>query len=220
MGLAVIFDVDGVLVDSYGAHFESWRNVAAEAGLQLTEAQFAATFGRTSRDIIRHHFGTSLSDDAVGEMDDRKEARFRELIAADFPAMDGAVELIADLRAAGFLLAVGSSAPPRNVALVLDRLGLPSAFSSVVTGADVARGKPDPQVFHLAADRLGVNAARCAVIEDAPAGILAANAAGMTSIALISTGRRESDFADAAPDLVVPSLRDLSAARIRDLLTR
>ena len=67
MGLAVIFDVDGVLVDSYHAHFESWRDVAGEAGLELTEAQFAATFGRTSRDIIRHHLGTSLSDDVVSE---------------------------------------------------------------------------------------------------------------------------------------------------------
>jgi HAD superfamily hydrolase (TIGR01509 family) len=151
-------------------------------------------------------------------MDDRKEARFRELIADDFPAMDGAVELIRDLRDAGFKLALGSSGPPANVELVMARLGEPLAFSAVVTGLDVSRGKPDPQVFRLAAERLGTDTARCAVVEDAPSGIAAATAAGMTSIALLSTGRHEHDFADPAPDLIVRSLRELSADRIARLL--
>jgi beta-phosphoglucomutase len=218
MSLAVIFDVDGVLVDSYRAHFRSWRDVAVEAGVEMTEAEFATTFGRRSRDIIRHFFGPTVTGPAVAEMDDRKEARFRELIADEFPAMDGAVELIRDLQSAGFRLALGSSGPPANVELVLARLGMPLAFSAVVTCVDVTRGKPDPQVFQVAAERLGADAARCAVIEDAPTGIAAAHAAGMTSIALLSTGRRESDFADTAPDLVVHSLRELSAARISGLL--
>jgi beta-phosphoglucomutase len=111
MSLAVIFDVDGVLVDSYHAHFQSWRDVAAEHGVGLTEAEFATTFGRTSRDIIRRFFGSTVTGAAVSEMDDRKEARFRELIADDFPAMDGALELIRDLRDAGFKMALGSSGP-------------------------------------------------------------------------------------------------------------
>ena len=214
---AVIFDIDGVLVDSYHAHFRSWRDVAAERGHRITEAQFAETFGRTSRDIIRHRWDDGLDDAAVEELARRKEERFRELIASDYPAMDGAAELIARLREAGFVLALGSSGPPENVELTLSHFGR-GVFFAVVTGADVARGKPDPQVFELAAARLGVEAASCAVIEDAPAGISAARAAAMTSIALVSTGRRASDFEDVAPDLVVGSLRELTAPRIRAML--
>ncbi|MHC4415535.1 MAG: HAD family hydrolase [Planctomycetota bacterium] len=220
MSPAVIFDVDGVLVDSYRAHFQSWRDVAAEHGLTLSEGQFAATFGQTSRTIIRRLWGEDLTDREVERFDQRKEARFRRLVAADFPTMDGAVELIAALREAGFALAVGSSGPPANIALALERMGAPSAFAVVVHGADVTRGKPDPQVFEMAAARLGVPPPDCAVIEDAPAGIAAANAAGMASVALVSTGRHAADFADANADLTVTSLRALSPPLIRRLIEK
>jgi beta-phosphoglucomutase len=202
---AVIFDMDGVLVDSYRAHWQSWRMMAAEIGRGLTEEQFLRTFGRTSREIIAEHWGAAaLTEEQVLAFDRRKEALYREIVAHDFPAMDGARELIVELHAAGFKLAVGSSGPPENVALALEKLGVCNLFHAVVTGADVTRGKPDPQVFLLAAQRLGVEPRHCAVIEDAPVGIAAANAAGMTSIALLSTGHTRE--------------RELSAQRIDNLI--
>jgi beta-phosphoglucomutase len=207
---AVIFDVDGVLIDSYAAHLQSWLDLAAESGTEFTERDFAATFGRTSRDILRHYW-PARDDAEVRALDDRKEAIFRDLIRADFPAMDGAVELIDRLVSAAFALAVGSSGPPENVELVLYRLGRRSAFTAVITGKDVTRGKPDPQVFLLAAERLGVETGRCTVIEDAPAGIIAARAAGMRAIALTSTGRAVRDFDQAQPDVIVRSLREVEA---------
>jgi len=118
--LAVIFDMDGVLVDSYRAHFASWLALARECGFEFTERQFAATFGRTSRDIIANLWPDPPPDERIAEMDDRKEALYREIISKDFPAMDGARELIRALHAAGFKLAVGSSGPPENVAVALD----------------------------------------------------------------------------------------------------
>jgi beta-phosphoglucomutase len=206
---AVIFDVDGVLVDSYRAHLESWQALAAGDGIALTEERFAATFGRTSRDIIRLLWaGRDLDEAAVRALDDEKEALYRRIVARDFPAMDGAGELIAALRAAGVRLAVGSSGPPENVEMALSELGS-SSFEAAVTGRDVERGKPDPQVFLLAAERLGVAPASCVVIEDAPDGIAAARAAGMAAVALASTGRSEADFDDVRADLVVRSLRQL-----------
>ena len=212
--LAVVFDMDGVLVDSYRPHLESWRAAAREAGIEITDEQFATTFGRTSREIIAHFWGGALSPEEMRRIDDRKEALYRDIIRKDFPAMDGAVELIDALRDAGFRLAVGSSGPPENIALSTELLGRASSFDVVVTGRDVTRGKPDPQVFLLAAERLGIAPARCAVVEDAPAGVAAANAAGMASVALLGTAPREK-LADAR--LVVASLRELSPAVFQSL---
>jgi beta-phosphoglucomutase len=212
---AVIFDVDGVLVDSYHAHLESWVLMAREHGLHLTEQEFATTFGQTSREIIARFWGSGLPPAEREALDARKEAIYRDLIRASFPAMDGAVELIDALAAAGFLLAVGSSGPPENIELSLERLGRSASFRACVTGRDVTRGKPDPQVFAIAADRLGIPAARCAVIEDAPVGIAAARAAGMASIALVGTAPAE---ALAAADLVVTSLRELSPPAVAALV--
>src|SRR6516165_1623062 len=187
--LAVIFDMDGVLVDSYRAHWQSWQFMADELGKGLTEEQFVSTFGRTSREIIAQHWGAdALTPVEVAEFDKRKEALYREIVTRDFPVMDGAVELLKELHVAGFRLAIGSSGPPENVALAVDRLGAHSLFDALVTGQDVTRGKPDPQVFLVGAQKLGVSPQSCAVVEDAPVGIAAANAARMISVGLASTG--------------------------------
>jgi len=215
MQSAVIFDMDGVLVDSYHAHYQSWVAMAQREGFTFTEEQFAPTFGRTSREIIAHFWGADLTDERIAEMDAAKEAEYRRIVEDDFPAMPGARELIERLAANGFPLAVGSSGPPENVAMVLDQLGVGACFRAVVTGMDVTRGKPDPQVFLIAAERLDVAPPRCVVIEDAPAGVAAARAAGMKSIGLVSTGRTREELAEA--DLVVRHLSELSPEGIRKL---
>jgi len=186
-------------------------------GKGLTEEQFVSTFGRTSREIIAEHWGAEcLTPDEIAAFDKRKEALYRELVERDFPAMDGATELIRALSVNGFKLAVGSSGPPENVALAVDRLKAGQLFNTLITGRDVTRGKPDPQVFLLAADRMGVAPANCAVVEDAPVGIAAANAAGMASIALLSTGHTAASVQ--AAKLIVRSLRELSPERIAELI--
>jgi beta-phosphoglucomutase-like phosphatase (HAD superfamily) len=129
--------------------------------------------------------------------------------------MDGAIELIDGLATGGFLMAVGSSGPPQNIVLCLEKLDRRDKIGAVVTGADVTRGKPDPQVFQLAAGRLGLPAEWCAVVEDAVHGVEAANRAGMLSIGLTGTVERDR-LASAA--LVIESLRELSASRIRDFI--
>lgn len=214
---AVIFDMDGVLIDSYQAHYESWCVVAAQEGIEFSRELFDRTFGRTSREIIRDVWGERAGDDAhVASLDDRKEVAYREIIARNFPAMPGVGELIDALAAAGFRMAVGSSGPPENVALVLNRLQRQRLFSAVVSGADVVRGKPDPAIFLLAAQRIGVPPSRCAVIEDAPLGIEAAHAAGMTAIGLASTGRQKDQLA--AADAVFDSLTAITPETIEQLL--
>lgn len=198
---AVVFDVDGVLVDSYLAHYQSWRELGAEYGFERTEGEFAHTFGRTSREILRE-LDLGWTDQQIGRLVAQKEAFYRRIITDDFPVMPGAVRLIDALAAAGYQLAVGSSGPPENVEFTLRQLGRAAAFSAAVTGADVRRGKPDPEVFQLAATQLGVPPHACAVIEDAAPGIAAARAAGMACVGLASRGhtRQELDGADQVVD--------------------
>lgn len=214
--IGVIFDMDGVLVDSYAPHLKSWCLLAEEIGAPISESQFAATFGRTGRDVIRELFGVE-DEGAMRRIDDRKETIYRNLIRGAMPTTPGAVEAVIRLHSAGFRLAVGSSGPPENVQLVCEQLGLYPYLAAIITGADVRRGKPDPQVFELAATGVGVEPARCVVVEDAPVGIQAARAAGMRCAVLVGT-HPAAALRDA--DRIVNRLDELSIDLIRELVNR
>lgn len=216
---AVLFDMDGVLVDSYDAHLESWLAMAQEQGQSFTRADFDLVFGRTSFEIIAELWkGAKLSREEMAQMDDRKEALFREILKGKFPAMPGAKELIVSLDEAGFQLAVGSSGPPENIEFVLNKLGVKNYFGAIVTGKDVTRGKPDPEVFLTAAKKVGVDPSRCVVVEDAPAGVAAAHAGGMRCVGMASTGRTPEMLCEA--ELVVNSLTSLTPESFEQLIER
>lgn len=212
---AVIFDVDGVLVDSYAAHRESWCDLAREMDVAYGDAEFAATFGRTSRAILQEHW-PPMSDAEMTALDDRKEAMFRAIVERDFPAMPGAAALIDALHAAGWGIAAGSSGPPENVSLALEQLGRADLFGAAITGMDVTRGKPDPEVFLLAAERLGANPNECIVFEDAPAGVAAARAAGMACVGFASTGRTHAELEGA--DHIIDALVDVGVDQLATIL--
>lgn len=212
---AVIFDMDGVLADTYQPHFESWQRLYEGLGVRYDESDFAADFGRTSRDILRHRLGGDLTDERIREIDEAKESHFREIVRQSSAVAKGAIELIDALCADGFVLGVGSSGPPENVALLLEQIGRADRMGAVVTGADVTRGKPDPQVFLLTAERLGVPPESCVVVEDAVHGIEAAHRAGMRCVAVVGTSPAE-QLSQA--DLVIDNLQEVSPARLRELL--
>jgi len=215
-----IFDLDGTLVDSYDAHLAAWRAIAAELGHDLTLAQFARQFGRTNEPIVREILEWAGRPEPtpreIAAIADRKESRYRDLIAAAFPTMPGGPALLEALQNAGWQLAVGSSGPPENVRLAVGGLRAEAIFAACVSGDDVVHGKPHPEVFLLAAARLGADPASCVVVEDAPAGIEAARRAGMAAIGLCSKGRTRRELAEA--DLVVESLDELDPATFAQLL--
>ncbi len=213
---AVIFDVDGVLVDSYQAHLQSWQQFVREQGDQLSEERFAQGFGRTSRELMLELWPErDLTPDELTSFDTRKEQLFREIIERDYPVMTGAVSLWNQLHAAGFSLGVGSSGPPNNVHLAMQHIDPGGLAGCVVTGADVSKGKPDPEVFLRAAAGLGVDPGECVVIEDAAPGLMAAKAAGMKCVGFVSTGRSADQLRMA--DLVVSSHSELSPTILRGL---
>ncbi len=213
--LGVIFDMDGVLVDSYRAHLASWQELARRHGLAMTEEQFAQTFGRTSRDIFASLWPGLVKAADIPKLDDEKESLYRDILKAHFPEMKGAGELVAALHAAGFRMAIGSSGPPENVQVVHDCLPNGRHITATVNGRQVTHGKPHPEVFLLAAGKLGLPPSDCAVVEDAPAGISAARAAGMAAIAITGTAPREKL---AHADTIVESLTELTPDRITQLI--
>lgn len=188
---AIIFDVDGVLVDSNAAHFEAFEQLAAEQGWSITHAQLRTTFGMHNQDIMPMLAGHPMADAQWRALADHKEALYRQRAQHTLPAIAGAVDLVRACHAAGLLLGVGSSGPRENVELALRTLDIARLFGAVVTGDDVRHGKPDPEIFLTAAARLGVPPDQCAVVEDAPQGIAAARAAGMRVLAVTSSRPRE-----------------------------
>lgn len=211
---AVIFDMDGVLIDSAEAHLESWRRLARQLGLELTRERFLETFGRQNRDVIPMLFGEGRSEEVVTELSETKERIYRDLVRGRLAPLPGAIELVHASAKAGLKLAVGSSGHPDNIELALVELGIRPLFEGAISGHDVTRGKPDPQVFRMAGDRLGVQPQRCAVIEDAPAGIDAALAAGMVAVA-VTTSHPATQLRKA--QLIVDSLEELSPERMARL---
>ncbi len=214
--LGVIFDMDGVLIDSYQAHFESWRRMLARHDLEMTEEQFASTFGQTNRSIITGLYPDRASDETIARWGEEKEQAFRELLREDFPEMAGAGDLLRAIDGAGMAIAIGSSGPAENVEAVLECLDGGELVSARVTGSDVTHGKPDPEVFLKAAEKLGLDPSCCAVVEDAPAGVEAARRAGMAAIAMTGTAPREK-LAERS-HRVVDSLSEISPDDIRDLI--
>lgn len=219
MTKAALFDMDGVLVASASAHEASWRAVARQHGIAFTTEQFRETFGRPSRDIIRILWGKELADDELKRIDDAKERLYRELITGLVPLTIGTRECVSALAAAGFALAVATSGPPENVELILRESRLAPFFASVVTGMDIQNGKPAPDCFLLAAQRLRVEPARCVVVEDAPVGVAAAHAANMKCAGLVGTHPR-ARLQQAGCDLVVDHLRDLTPDALNRLLAQ
>ena len=213
---AVIFDMDGVLIDSYRAHLEAWQRLGEKLGRPITEDVFVPTFGRVNREIFHHLWGDAFTDAEIDRWGQWKEQAYREIILKNFPAVEGAAELLDALKGAGFALAIGSSGPPENVAAALLGLGRATVFDAIVNGREVTYGKPHPEVFLKAAQKLGLEPRACAVVEDSLAGLEAAARAGMTPIGLTGTFPRERLAEKAA--LVVDSLRELSPERIAQLI--
>lgn len=204
---AVVWDMDGVLVNSGEAHHAAWAALGNEiAARPFTHDDFLQTFGMANPDIFRLTWGITDPAD-VATWSDRKEVLFRDQARALHP-LPGAVELVRALREAGWRQAIGSSAPLANVTLLLDVLGLTGLLDAIVTGDDITRGKPDPQGFLLAFQRLGVPPTRGFVIEDAVAGVQAGKAAGARVIA-VTTTRARADLQAAGADQVVDQLTEL-----------
>jgi len=185
---AFIFDMDGTIVDNMAFHTKSWVTFFQRRALDIDADEFfRTTAGRQGKEIIRSHLGEHLDDDEVLTLNTEKESVYRELYAPHLKTVSGFEALIGEAKLRGVALAVATAAPNANITFTLDGLDLRQHFDTVVGAADVARGKPHPDVFLLAAERCGVEPKHCIVFEDAPLGVEAARRAGMRCVVLSTT---------------------------------
>lgn len=187
MPRAVIFDWDGVIVDSSALHERSWEILAQRRGLPLPVGHFKRGFGKKNNVIIPD-LGWASDPSAVDALAKEKEEIYRDLIREHgIEPLPGVRSLLAALQEVGLPTAIGSSTERANLDLPLERMGMRSFFRVIVSGEEVTHGKPDPAIFLLAAQRLGIAPADCLVIEDAHVGIEAARRAGMPVLAVATT---------------------------------
>lgn len=185
--LTLIFDMDGVLIDSNPLHREAWLLYNRRFGIETDDAMQERMYGRRNDEIIRDFFGSELTGDEVSAHGAAKERLYREMMAPRL--QESLVPGIADFlqRRQGGLHGLGSNAEPANIDFLLDNTGLRSHFHAVVDGHQVSRPKPDPEVYLKVADLLGAHPCNCVVFEDSFAGVDAARAAGMRVVALRTT---------------------------------
>ncbi|MGO9863818.1 MAG: HAD family hydrolase [Terriglobales bacterium] len=210
---AVLWDMDGTLVDSADYHWQAWRDTMAREGHAITQDQFLATFGQRNDSILRQWLGAEATPELIERVGDAKEALYRLHVRQQgIEALPGVSQWVRRLQEQGWRQAIASAAPRENVKTILEALHTAGCFEAIVSAEDVQRGKPDPEVFLVAAAKLDVPPDRCIVVEDALHGIEAARAAGMKSIGVTRNGK------PLPADLATHSLAELAPNAFDNLL--
>jgi beta-phosphoglucomutase family hydrolase len=211
----VIFDMDGVLANTAPFHIGAWEEFVRRRNISIDQQFFWNAFGLGNDEIFPPLFNRKMTKEEIDSLTEEKESLFRDKITGKIRPFPGVVELIKSLKTANYALAVGSSAIRLNVETVIHGLGLGRYFTCVVTGDEVTKAKPEPDIFLKAADLCKIPPAQCIVIEDSFHGVTAANRAGMKCIAV--TNSHPADKLGAA-NLVVTSLADISVKTCDGLL--
>jgi HAD superfamily hydrolase (TIGR01509 family) len=203
----VVFDLNGTLVDDIPFHFDAWRALAGDLGVVLSDETLQSFNGLKNDDILPKIAGPNVSPTRAAELLDRKEQTYRRLYRPHLALVSGARELLERLRASAVPIAIASSAPPENRAMVIDGLEL-QHFVSVVVAAEHLPGKPAPDVFLEAARRLGVAASECLAFEDAVAGVQSAVRASML-VGAITTNNPASTLLAAGASFAIKDFTQL-----------
>ncbi|MFC1899421.1 HAD family hydrolase [Chloroflexota bacterium] len=212
---AVIWDMDGVIADTAPYHLQGWRIVFGKRGTEYTEEDYWRNTGKRSDSIVRNILGDDMPDEDVAAIVKEKDETFQELIARNIRSFPGVLELMAALRENNFKMAIASSAPMQNIQLIVQGLKIENLFDAIISGWEVTRGKPNPQTFLLAAEKLGIGTKNCVVIEDAISGVTASKRAGIRCIAVTNTTSRE-ELREA--DIITDTLEKITVTNIINLL--
>ena len=217
--LAIIFDMDGVIVDNHQYHLQSWLSFFERNGIHMTEVEYKEKVnGRVMHAILPKILGRSLSSDEIRRLGEQKEAEYRELYKADIQPTSGLIDFLQELQQKDIPRAIATSAPPSNVDFTLERTGLRAYFPVIVDDTMVTTGKPDPEVYLKSAEQLGMPPNRCVVFEDAILGIQAGKSAGMPVVALATTHTREELEATEA-DYIIDDFSGLTVERLQEVLS-
>ena len=212
---AVIFDLDGVIVDNMGYHKRAWEIFIKKHNPGLAMEDFSRHFGRTNRDLVPLVFGRTLSEEEVAVYGEEKEALYRRLYAEHIAPLPGLLNFLRELKEKHVRAVIATSAPKKNLDLVLDGLGIRPWFDALVDASEVEKGKPDPEIYLKAAQKVGRAPEVCIVFEDSRAGIQAGLNAGMKVVGVATTLPPEKL---SGTHLVISDFREISVARLERLV--
>jgi len=190
---AIIFDMDGTMVDNMMVHHRAWQHTLKELGIEFTLEQVKAEIHGINEEIIKRLFGDRFSPEERHKIAWDKEARYRTIFKDQLQLIAGLPKFLDELHQEQIPLAIGTAAPPENVDFVLDELKLRPRFRSVLHAQNVTKGKPDPEIFIKSADNLGIDIADCVVFEDSVVGVETALNAGCT-VVVVTTTHQVSEF--------------------------
>ena len=202
---AIIWDMDGVLVNTGEYHYQAWKQTFSELDVPFSKEQFRATFGMNNAGILKLICGENLPPDKEQRIGEHKEELFREAVKGKAKLLPGVENTLKNFSKWNLKQAIASSAPPKNIEVLVKELEIGKYFDTIISGFDIP-GKPDPGVFLKAARLLNVEPERCVVIEDAVAGVEGAKRAGMKCIAVTTTNTPD---ALSEADLIFDSLEEL-----------
>lgn len=215
---AAVFDMDGVLVDSNPFHMQKWIELLNEHGIAFNPAELPKQIlGQRNDTALRLFFGHGLKKEESHRLSEALEEKFRGVFKPHAKPLAGLAGLIAEFRAAGVPLAVASSAVGKNVDFIVDALGFRQFFACLVSGDEVSRAKPDPEIYFEAARKLGVEPGSCVAFEDSFVGVESAKRAGMKCAAIASTFPAQELREQTRADLVVKTFEELSLPKLRRL---
>ena len=211
----VIFDMDGVIVDNYAFHQEAWKIFCRKYAIDFSEAFRSEVFGGTNRDHLETFFQRRLTDREVSELEQEKEALYRNLYHDHIRPVRGLKPFLQQLKQARFPMALATSSPPVNVGFVLEKTGTSSFFDVIMDASHVTHGKPHPDIYLKTAGALGLEPQDCLVFEDSVNGINSALRAGMKVVALTTTHDRH-ELPEV--DLYIPNFEKVSVGGLKKLL--
>jgi beta-phosphoglucomutase len=215
---AVIFDMDGVICHTNPSHTKAYQRFLAKRGLYPTEEDFVQhMYGKNNRYILTHFLGREIGEEEFISLENEKEELFREIYADEIVPIDGFLEFLDELKAAGFKTGVATSAPFSNLHLIMGALGFESNMESVLASENVSKHKPDPEVYLKSAANLGVPVENCVVFEDSYSGVSAAINAGMKVVGVLSSHTKE----ELPPcQLYIKDYKELTARHIEEILSQ
>jgi beta-phosphoglucomutase family hydrolase len=215
---AVIFDMDGVLVDTNPFHVQKWEALLTEYSIPFDRKELPRrVLGPANDPTLRHFFGERITAEDRQRLSEELEARFRRAFAPHAKPLAGVERLIAECQEQGVLLALASAAMSKNVNFILDALKLRPCFRAVLTNDEITQSKPSPEIFLKTAEKLGFPPAACVALEDSFAGVEAAKRASMKCVAVASTFPAPELRARTQADLVVQTLEELNLQKLRQL---
>jgi beta-phosphoglucomutase family hydrolase len=214
--MAVLFDMDGVLVDNMAYHKDSWFEFCRRYGVRMTDEEFTSfVSGRVSREVLEYLFNKPLSAEEISRYTEEKEELYRNIYRPHIKPTEGLVEFLQSLKQKQVALAVGTSAPTSNIDFTLVTTGLRPYFDQVVDASFVKRGKPDPEIYLKAAEMLHVPPQNCVVVEDSLLGIQAGISAGMKVIG-ITTTHTQAELSQ--PHLIINNFHEVNYEKVLALL--